>query len=79
MHVVIAITYGLTIWMASVIYATIAAPTWSGFTIALAPLTISVSVAAILAVDWTVFALSRFVSKTLPSWARKAVEKSRAA
>lgn len=79
MHVLIAITYGLTIWMASVIYATIAAPTWAGMAIALAPITISGSVAAILLLDWTVASLSRFVCKTIPSWARKAMEKSRAA
>lgn len=79
MHVVIALTYGLTIWMASVVYATIAAPTWAGIAIALAPITISGSVAAILLLDWIVVTLSRFFCKTIPSWARKVMEKSGAA
>lgn len=54
MHVVIALTYGLTIWMASVIYALIAAPKWTGIAIALAPIVVSGSMAALLALDWAV-------------------------
>lgn len=75
MHVVIALTYGLTIWMASVIYALIAAPHWAGMAIALAPITISGSVTAILTLDVIVLGLSRVIIKRL----RKPKEKSRAA
>lgn len=59
MHFVIALTYGLTIWMASVIYALIVAPKWAGITIALAPVVISGCMVALLTLDWIICQLGK--------------------
>lgn len=75
MHVVIALTYGLTIWMASVIYAFIAAPQWAGITIAVAPVVISGCMAALLALDWVVNSISKAITASLTALMRTWKEK----
>lgn len=75
MHVVIALTYGLTIWMASVIYALIVAPKWAGITIAVAPVVISGCMAAILALDWAVNCITKATMAALGSVRRAWAEK----
>lgn len=75
MHVVIALTYGLTIWMASVIYALIVAPQWAGITIALAPVVISGCMIALLALDWVVNSLSKAAMTALDALKRAVMEK----
>lgn len=75
MHVVIALTYGLTIWMASVIYAVIAAPKWTGIAIAIAPVVISGCMIALLALDWVVNCISKAIMASLASLMRTGKEK----
>lgn len=59
MHILIALTYGLTIWMAGVIYTVIVIPKWSGIAIALAPFVISGGVVGILTLDWLISTISK--------------------
>ena len=59
MHIVIAITYGLTIWMSGVIYTVIAIPKWSGIAIALAPVVVTGSVIGILTLDWIIAIMTK--------------------
>ena len=75
MHVVIALTYGLTIWMASVIYALIVAPQWAGITIALAPVVISGCMVGLLALDWVVNSLTKAAMAALYATKRVFTEK----
>ncbi len=75
MHVVIALTYGLTIWMASVIYALIVAPQWAGITIALAPVVISGCMVGLLALDWVVNAITKAIMASLAALMRTWKEK----
>lgn len=51
MHYIIAFTYGLTVWMASVIYTFIAAPDMAALAIASGPVAISALMVFILAID----------------------------
>lgn len=75
MHVVIALTYGLTIWMASVIYAVIAAPNWIGIAIAIAPLVISGCMVVLFALDWVVNCISKAITALLSALMRTGKEK----
>lgn len=75
MHFVIALTYGLTIWMASVIYALIAAPKWTGIAIALAPVVISFCMVALLTLDWIICQLGK-ATLALFRMAKQAVKRT---
>ena len=75
MHVVIALTYGLTIWMASVIYALIVAPQWAGIAIALAPVVISGCMVGLLALDWVVNSLTKAILSAASATKRVFTEK----
>lgn len=71
MNAVIAIFYGLTTWMAGILYAMIAAPGWIGAAIFLGPFIVSGMATALIVLDMIVTAIAKAVAKLL-TW-RKAV------
>lgn len=71
MNVVIATLYGFVIWLSTVLYALIAAPSLAGIALAMMPITVSGSVAVILAIDILLEWAWKSVARILPERAQR--------